>query len=1030
MIRSTSNSSISSRALNGNGNNNKNTHNILAPPSLDPDNASVGTSSTPLLSPLNNASNFLFNDTTTTSTPKVSPKIHPSATMVNNELNKIQPDPQNPYHRKSLPHPLPPSKCPLLCVFYAEFDIVVGPKVCFQSPQKFMHFDVDVDVNDVHTALEETFDAVLPKDEQCTKKNQKQKQNEDGAIANNVDNVDRNDNQKGHNQQQCNGKDNISPASSGIQVNPDDYWNWSPNTRAKRRMEREQQNSSSADDKSQTTLPTNFEGRQNSNTSTAETEGGRKPITTKESLPSNSSSKPSHRRKQSGVSIVSVTDATIDDSTTNNNTTTTAQQQSSSHSRNPSFASSSKNTIISNQPTHDTGDNSTIDTEFLQNSIFAATSEYIITGNELANQTITVSTHGMHILSRPMIICDTQRYERNSLLFAVGFVLRRNVDPRPYWPVLSNLSTTFRAMEVESEFLSHYKTRSQIQIVLEDILVSLNSKERDCHLLLDDANLLNLHLFRPPPPPTPPVPDYAVPILLKPEWKLQMYDWDLTINWIVPQIDGCKYVKQIANSTEVDMEMVRACLRVLRHHGVLSYVDVFRYCNIYECQNVALFDFDGKTTTDKKAEAKKLLDAAFWYCAKAKYVRRAQQMYHDAASNERNSSKILSSSPSHNIARRLHLHMSSLHSLDLSVPWSSDTPVGETSKRRTSITESMSAPRSFPSRTGHITIREGEEHLIDEDASPDISDNKGAMGDHLVLENSSHLKEINMMKSALAQLYSSCNRSQSFSEMFLSKMEDDKKEDTPLYVRQRSQSIERTVSQSFVDSTLSPLRESSEAEVVADIKKENTLDNDDTRNENIDWKRVFDYFDHRRLVTFGVIKGIIKRVHQYPLAYEIKTSGNDDASSTGNVQGSFTYNRSGGDHEDGDDFSTIEQYQIEMSAIVEEAAAVAAKMALDEQSRQSAYSASPSYHPSSPLLQGITSPHLNSTDGILLNKLTQKAIHLNEKKKLMERIALAMDGTRCDDEISCMFEEPIEKLIEMLQASGRWQVISVFSCIK
>ncbi|EED94763.1 hypothetical protein THAPSDRAFT_261392, partial [Thalassiosira pseudonana CCMP1335] len=240
------------------------------------------------------------------------------------------------------------------------------------------------------------------------------------------------------------------------------------------------------------------------------------------------------------------------------------------------------------------GDNSTVDTDTLQNSIFAATSEYIITGNELANQTITVSTHGMHILSRPMIISDTKRYERNSLLFAVGFVLRRNVDPRPYWPVLSNLSSTFRSMEVESEFLSHSRTRSQIQIVLEDVLVSLNSKQKDCHLLLDDANLLNLQLFRPPPPPTPPVPDYAVPILLRPEWQLQMYDWDLTINWIVPHIDGCKYVKQIAQSSEVDMDMIRACLRVLKHHGVLAHVDIFRYSNVYECTPLALELFSTK----------------------------------------------------------------------------------------------------------------------------------------------------------------------------------------------------------------------------------------------------------------------------------------------------------------------------------------------------------------------------------------------------------------------------------------------------
>ena len=142
----------------------------------------------------------------------------------------------------------------------------------------------------------------------------------------------------------------------------------------------------------------------------------------------------------------------------------------------------------------------------------------LITGNELADQTITVSTHGMHILSSPTIIEDTRRYERNSLLFAVGFVLHRSVDPRPFWPVLSNLSLTLRDMEVESEFLSNASTRSIVQIVLEDVLVSLNSGIGRCHLLLDDANLLGLQLFRPPPPPVPPVPNHAVPILLRPEW--------------------------------------------------------------------------------------------------------------------------------------------------------------------------------------------------------------------------------------------------------------------------------------------------------------------------------------------------------------------------------------------------------------------------------------------------------------------------------------------------------------------------------
>jgi hypothetical protein len=113
------------------------------------------------------------------------------------------------------------------------------------------------------------------------------------------------------------------------------------------------------------------------------------------------------------------------------------------------------------------------------------------------------------------------------------------------------------------------------------MLASLNSRQGRCHLPLYDANLLTLRLFRTPTLLAPPVPDHAVPILLKPEKLLQAYDWDLTINWIVPHIDGVKHVAQIASSTEVDMDMVRACLQVLRNHGVLAQIDIFWYQNVY-----------------------------------------------------------------------------------------------------------------------------------------------------------------------------------------------------------------------------------------------------------------------------------------------------------------------------------------------------------------------------------------------------------------------------------------------------------------
>ena len=940
LIRSTSNSSISRLDVDGG-------------------TATTCTASTPRPSPNNN--NNIDKDNDNYNNDK-SNKIYSSnsnntTTNINDNDNTIQPDPINPKHRQSLPHPLPPSKCPLLCVFYAEFDIVVGPKVCFQSPNKFMHFDIDaISEDDIHNSLRETFDAVI--DVIPTKDDDDgEEEEEKGDTTKTLDGKEQDDHQEletakaavanilsNKEQQSDGGTDNTPPTPKGYvsqsQQDTDEYWHWSPNTRKRRGGEQ----------------------RNGDNT----TDDAANHVTTKEK-------QPSHRRKQSGVSVISTDES-------NNN-----------------------------QPTQEGGDNSsTIDTtEFLQaNSIFASTSEYIITGNELANQTITVSTHGMHILSRPSIIQNTQRYERNSLLFAVGFVLRRNVDPRPYWPVLSNVSSTLCSMEVESEFLSHHRTRSQIQIVLEDILVSLNSKQRDCHLLLNDANLLNLYLFRPPPPPTPPVPDYAVPILLRPEWQLQMYDWDLTINYIIPQIDGCKYVTQIANSIEVDMEMVRACLRVLRHHGVLAYVDVFQYSNVYEWQDTNFFSSDNKTTTmDKKKannESNKLLDAAFWYCVKSKYVRRAQQR--DVATSnigDDNSPKhSISSSPSPNLARKLNSHMSSLHSLDLSLP--KDGAGATITKQRTSLItdESMSFPRSFPSRTtGNHTIR--EEHSMDEE-----EDTTTSVVDHDPFEvgNSSQLKEINTMKNALAQLYCSCSRNETFGQVLLAKMKDTK---VVKQQRRRSSSIENSVAQSFVDSTLTPLRESSDVPKMED-RVEN---NGDTV---IDWRLVFDYFDHRRLVTFGLIKGIIKRVHQFPLAYEIRTENCKNNS---------------GRETSVEDTDLDNTYQIEISAIAKEVSAEATKIAVDEMSRSTSYSNSQGYA-SSPLLPALSSPRTSSADGILLNKLTEKEVRRRTHAVLMERISLAMDGTRCDDELSCMFELPVEQLIEMLQSTGRWDVISVYSCMK
>jgi hypothetical protein len=128
------------------------------------------------------------------------------------------------------------------------------------------------------------------------------------------------------------------------------------------------------------------------------------------------------------------------------------------------------------------------------------------------------------------------------------------------------LAHVLKDMEIESHFLSNDKTRPQLQNHLERMLISLNtspaagaaaaaapgSRQRqqhqqhgggggnirttsasgggggsgsaggvECNLILSQAHVLNLKLFHPPKVPACPVPDRAVPVLLKRDWQVQ-----------------------------------------------------------------------------------------------------------------------------------------------------------------------------------------------------------------------------------------------------------------------------------------------------------------------------------------------------------------------------------------------------------------------------------------------------------------------------------------------------------------------------
>jgi len=197
---------------------------------------------------------------------------------------------------------------------------------------------------------------------------------------------------------------------------------------------------------------------------------------------------------------------------------------------------------------------------------------------------------------------------------------------------------------------------------------------------------------------------------------------------------------------------------------------------------------------------------------------------------------------------------------------------------------------------------------------------------------------------------------------------------------------------------------------VASNKKASSSAKSNADSANIEWKNVFDHFDHRRLITFGIIRGVIRRVHQYPLAYEIgdnddkKRDNGDPVDDESNTVASDPF---------GFDMNSRRKGSLDISMVAAKAAAVA-QNGFDDGSRSNG---TPTY-PISPLLQGI--PVLHQKD-YSKKKPTKK-------KPTVEVIALAMNGMRCDDELSCMFDAPVEKLVEAVEKTGRWNVISIFSC--
>jgi hypothetical protein len=299
-------------------------------------------------------------------------------------------------------------------------------------------------------------------------------------------------------------------------------------------------------------------------------------------------------------------------------------------------------------------------------------------------------------------------------------------------------------------------------------------------------------------------------------------------------IDGITNAHQISLKAEIDMEMVRACLRVLKHHGLIALVDMFFFSNRYEATS--------KSADMLAGQQGKLLNDAVDFVIKHKKSPGTRQ--------DRDSPHLLSSSPELGRSVEQHVGFSSSY------------------------------------------LEHRDPKLKAAPASSNYS--------HEIPPAASYRREeYTETKAAIAELYCACNRSNSVGDLWIT-----------------------LVSGRPLSGT----------------------------NLSIDWRQMFKVIDHRRFTLFGVVHGLLRRVHNFPLLVDQQFGSGSRRSLLG-----------------AQEFGTRRKY---------------------DRSR------------------------------------TRSERNLEDKRQIALRVASMMDGRHCDDELVCVFQQPLDDLLELVEGK---RVVHVYA---
>ncbi|KAK8017093.1 nitrogen permease regulator 2 [Apiospora rasikravindrae] len=203
--------------------------------------------------------------------------------------------------------------------------------------------------------------------------------------------------------------------------------------------------------------------------------------------------------------------------------------------------------------------------------------EYIIPRKAFFNRFLTVNTpdNKYSILGYPVSI-PHERYHRNEFIFNFGLVVESDCDFLPYEKLVRRLAVTFAEMERQNGYLrTEGKVddgRRPIESLLEIVKEDLNNYG-ECMIPVGNCS--------PTTRRRPPVRGWHVPV---PKMKLvDIVDptWDLTLQKIIPHVDGVNDVRRIAWLADVSLPLTQTALQHLLYYDTILLLDMFFFASCY-----------------------------------------------------------------------------------------------------------------------------------------------------------------------------------------------------------------------------------------------------------------------------------------------------------------------------------------------------------------------------------------------------------------------------------------------------------------